>query len=145
MPMIQSCEVWKFSPDCTSSFTRTKRNGKSSPWRSFPSLCWSFFKCFWERRCLGSRVKTPLILGIQEKPRAPARGLGLVPYSMRQSQGCCQLLGLGSSWSKEGAVFQGKHLESPVSWPGQGTSIDWIMWLLCSSPCHISPYHVEQS
>jgi len=34
-------------------------------------LCWSFYKCFWEQRCSGSRVKTPLILGIQEKPGLP--------------------------------------------------------------------------
>lgn len=62
---------------------------------SFPSLCWSFLKCFWEQRCSGSRDKTPLILGIQERPRAPAQGLGLVPYSMRQSQGMLSAPGSG--------------------------------------------------
>lgn len=112
------CEVQKLSPRNTWSFKRTERNGKSLPWRSFLFLCWPFSNVSGNKGIQEAESRwMPLALGIQDRPRPRAQGLGTYPIFMRQSLGMNQVQGLESCWEKEGVAFQVGLCDLPAPAP----------------------------
>lgn len=79
MPMIQQAVRYENSLPGIQNPLKELKEWKEFALKELPLSLLAFFKCFWEQRCSGSRVKMPLILGIQERPRLPAQGLGPFP------------------------------------------------------------------